>query len=521
MKNNYKYTLKENPDGSLQVLENNILKETIIPKYNLGLSKKLLHEFNNTLHNNKKIYERWQYKNFYIIPAIQEILFWEYFVILIRYEKFFKNYDLNQFKININDFNTGNIGFYKYYKLVYHNHSLIKKTLKFLLINLRSLFSFYKTILIYDDGYDGFRYKILKNNLQKIVKYSRIDLVINKNIIRQLLDFKSFSFGYINIFRLRTKTIENKNFNIFLKYDPNGFYKFLERVDIFSQDVIDSTKKFENLFKRKPPKIIFSYDQYNLILPILIACKINKIKFIAYQHGLLTHYHSGWLGFGIPKKFCNLKADQLLVWGEFWKKILETHSNIYHHSELKVATHLNKDMDVEDKNFKKECHFNKNDNFILYPYEFMPNINEVEEYLKILIKNNFKIIIKTRVKSKSDPASNFNLNVFSDYIIDNVTFVDELSPKLLNSVKVVIFTQSTYALEMMKEYKSLWYLDTSFEFLKDIVIDSLAHKIDKENINSVLSGKDHNYYQPKYNYATYKSLFNFKSQQKILKEIIS
>ena len=99
--------------------------------------------------------------------------------------------------------------------------------------------------------------------------------------------------------------------------------------------------------------------------------------------------------------------------------------------------------------------------------------------------------------------------------------MDELSPKLLNSVKVVIFTQSTYALEMMKEYKSLWYLDTSFEFLKDIVIDTLAHKIDKENINSVLSGKDHNYYQPKYNYATYKSLFNFKSQQKILKEIIS
>ena len=24
----------------------------------------------------------------------------------------------------------------------------------------------------------------------------------------------------------------------------------------------------------------------------------------------------------IPEKYCNLKADKLIVWGEFWKKII-------------------------------------------------------------------------------------------------------------------------------------------------------------------------------------------------------
>ena len=46
---------------------------------------------------------------------------------------------------------------------------------------------------------------------------------------------------------------------------------------------------------------------------------------------------------GIPEKYCNLKADKLIVWGEFWKNNL-LHNSEYLIKDIYVGRHLNKNM---------------------------------------------------------------------------------------------------------------------------------------------------------------------------------
>mgnify|MGYP007000233863 len=90
---------------------------------------------------------------------------------------------------------------------------------------------------------------------------------------------------------------------------------------------------------------------------------------IAYQHGPFSNFHSGWIGYGIDPQFCNLKADQIIVWGKYWKNFLSKISNKYSDSDILVGAHLNKIIDYHDSNYQITKEINKPLK-LLVPYEF-------------------------------------------------------------------------------------------------------------------------------------------------------
>ena len=97
-----------------------------------------------------------------------------------------------------------------------------------------------------------------------------------------------------------------------------------------------------------------------------------------------------------------MKADKLIVWGEFWKNNLLHNSNKYLIKDIYVGRHLNKNMimPLEHDPLK----FNKRKKIVnlLYPFEFMANQINVEKYFYKFINGQAKITVKVRNPSIND-----------------------------------------------------------------------------------------------------------------------
>ena len=89
------YLVKEKKDQSVEITSPENEVTNFYPDNNLEKSKELLSLFNNleTIEG-KKLYEYWVIDDFYILPALQEWLFWEVFVGKVSHKKtidFLKN----------------------------------------------------------------------------------------------------------------------------------------------------------------------------------------------------------------------------------------------------------------------------------------------------------------------------------------------------------------------------------------------------------------------------------------------
>lgn len=506
--------LIENIDGSVDVIKNKKIIDKILPEYNLEESLELLRDFNNVIIDNKKIYEKWKSEEYYILPALQEWIYWDYFVPIVKYRDLFKKYDLNRIDFKKSSFSYSNVGLAKYRRLVRKNPNIFLRIAKMIIIYILQIVHTSKDMLVFDDGLRGFRYSRIKKILPlHNVNYSRVHLLT-------LIDFfsifknKAFYYGYSFFFSKNIK-ISLKPFGSLALIDPWGFPKFLENLDIKCNSIINSVSYANKILKRNKIKVIYGYDQIEDILPLVIAAKKSSIKVITSQHGVLTKFQPGWLAPGIDKNFCNLKPDKLIVWGDFWKDNIIENSSKYLESDIFVGKHINKDMTLRkfEDNYQKDIIGKKNISLI-YPFEFMANKIVVNKFLKKFLDSGCKITVKLRVASKNDPAGGDmkrDILSFDKDIREKINFIYELSDEeIINLYDIVLCTQSTFAFEMMKFNKPIWYLDTDFHMIDCIANKNLAHRITLENASTIVEKRNinSNFYKPLYDDSQYKSVFN-------------
>ena len=245
---------------------------------------------------------------------------------------------------------------------------------------------------------------------------------------------------------------------------------------------------------------LICYDQIEAILALVIACKEKGIKVIGLQHGPITEYHSGWIGYNLPREVCNLKLDRLYTWGDYWKMILKQHSNKYFGRNVVVGAHLNKDMSKRAKypiNRTNQSVTRKDLN-ILVPYEFISNGLEISFFLEEFIKLGWKVFIKIRPPGDGDLEN--DKFAYSKTVRENAIFKYEFSEEELSLMDVAAGTQSVFFIEMIKYGVPLWYLKTSTSFLRATVKNGLAHEITKSTINKLKNPKNlKKYLTPLYN----------------------
>ena len=172
--------LFENIDGSIDIIDNDLIIDNILPNYDLDKSINLLKTFNNSIIGDKKLYEYWSVDNFYILPALQEWIFWDYFVPLVKYNKLFAKYDLNMIDLKNSSTIEGLIGLNKYKKIISKQPNILLRIVKKFLIYILQFLNPVNDILVFDDGIDGFRYKKIKDvfkNKIKLIPKLEIDLL--------------------------------------------------------------------------------------------------------------------------------------------------------------------------------------------------------------------------------------------------------------------------------------------------------------------------------------------------------
>jgi hypothetical protein len=513
------YHVAENKDQTIDVFHNKKFIKTFHPSFNLDESSRLLSQFNNLEDaNGNSLYMRWSYKGLYLIPAVQELLYWDYFVGLVAYKDLHDFLRDKKFKI-IKPSYYVNGRLKRMHNLLNGRTGLIKRvTYNFIAKILRKRFQHEHKIFLNDDGYEGFRFKSLKTNLEEIQAFHRVEILSFKNLKRLFFDRGTLALGKFSL-RINKAEISYKTSEDLKKYfSTKSLEDLINAIDNRCLDIISESMELEKIIDFKKSDLFLSYDQTETCNAFLLSSKLNSLKRVSYQHGPFSKYHSNWIGYGINSEFCNLKTDLLIVWGQYWKDFLSSISNKFSDKDIIVGAHLNKIIKYDDVNYQINKDIN-NPLKILVPYEFLANNLEISSYLEIFLKMKMKITIKLRPPGDGDIES--DLYSYSDDIREKAIFVYDLDDYQLKSFDAVICTQSIFSVEMMRFNTPIWYLDTSVPFLKNIADHGYAHFLTLKDIKAMKSQEDIcKYLKPKYNKDDYKEIFSDKNLKEQLIEII-
>ena len=502
-------TIIEDKNESVCVINENGDKKIFFPDFNLNKSKELLSKFNNIqTEDGRCISELWSHNDYYLFPALQEWLYWDYFVHIVKH-KDARNYikersctfeNLNYYRVS---------GLQRIYTLlnVHKRNTIIEKIIYNILSGIaRGLSDPNKTILV-DEGDSSFRYQNLKKVLKRNVKYSGV-LKINKNILTRW-DRKSLYTGHKMIFFIKNDfKFDYSKLKFLHDYiTESEFYRLIGAIDYRAQEVKEEAALLEKYIQKKDLDRIITYDQIEGNLALILASKKMGIKTYGYQHGVITKQHAGLLGFCSPREYCNLVPDKIIVWGEYWKEKLIKYSNKYNQSNILVGVNPKENL-YHKKDFKVTS--NKKIS-ILFPFEFLADNIKLSVYILKLIEKDFKVIIKLRPKgADGDGDMDSDFLAYNENIRKKVHFQYEISEQeIVENIDIIGCTHSTYAYEMMQYSKPIWYFETKLTFLEDIVSDKIAYLINDEVIDRI-SDKNFisNYLKPSYDRNRIKDVFN-------------
>tara|TARA_B110000003_G_scaffold255543_1_gene272407 strand:+ start:19807 stop:21363 length:1557 start_codon:yes stop_codon:yes gene_type:complete len=511
------YLVKENKDQTIDIYQNNKLIKKFYPSFNLHKSSKLLSEFNNLKDvNDNSLYTRWSHKGIYLIPAIQELLFWDYFVGLVAYKDLHDFLKDKKFKISVPSFYV-NGRLQRMQNLLYGRTNIIKRIIYNLIAwFLRKRFRQKHRIFLNDDGFDGFRFRDFKNSLGEIELFHRVENISFKNILRLFFDRSTFPMGKFSLKSSNINNIYKISDELSKYFSKSSFEDLINAIDSKCLDIISESLDLDKVLDFNKIELFLTYDQTETCNAMVLSSRLNSLKTIAFQHGPFSNFHSGWIGYGIDSQFCNLKADQIMVWGKYWKDFLSKISNKYSDSDIFIGAHINKTIDYDNYHTTKETNKPLK---LLVPYEFLANNIEISLYLEKFLDMNIKITIKLRPQGDGDIQS--DLYSYSKSIQANADFVYDIEDSELRTYDAVICTQSIFSVEMMRFNTPIWYLDTSVPFLKNIADHGYAHFLTLKDIKAMKSQEDIcKYLKPKYNKDDYKEIFSDKNLKEQLIEII-
>jgi len=482
-------------------------------------------EFNNiSTKDDVKIYECWQYKGYYLFPAIQELIFWEFFVGIVQYKEIRKKLEGRNFEIRNPDyFINGRLK--RINDFLYGKHRLWKKIIyNFFSFILRRFISFSSCVLVNDDGVNGFRYKIFKERLGSLTQFSRVERLTQRRVKDLFSEKNTLIFGSYHI--LKKKAPPNFDYESldtikdYIKEDE--FHRLIQAINDKYYDIVKEVKIFEKDQRIDNINFLLTYDQIENILPLVIALKLKNKKVFSFQHGPITKYHAGWNTNSIPISFCNLISDTLFVWGDYWERKLIEISSKYNVKNIVTGAHLNKKIDYKKFNeIKKTKKQNLGKLSILVPYEFLADNLEVSEYIEIFIDLGWSVDIKIRPIGAEGDIS-VDMKSYTKKVRDNVNYAYEIDESRLVEYDAVVCTQSVFAVEMMRFKVPIWYIRTSVSFLEDLIKDGLAHEITLDTVKSFQ--KDiHNvvpYLEAKYKISEFRDVFSDKSLTSVLQSIL-
>ncbi|RBQ23127.1 hypothetical protein ALNOE001_11460 [Candidatus Methanobinarius endosymbioticus] len=131
------------------------------------------------------------------------------------------------------------------------------------------------------------------------------------------------SYFYKKITNLKLKTCEKNKIDNLQRELNSQFNIEIDLLNIVKNHILDfkyQYKKYDSLFKKRKTKyvlVVVAYENQAL----LAAAHSNGIKVIELQHGTISKYHLGYNYPNIRDKYLEYFPDQILSFGEYWKKV--------------------------------------------------------------------------------------------------------------------------------------------------------------------------------------------------------
>lgn len=213
------------------------------------------------------------------------------------------------------------------------------------------------------------------------------------------------------------------------------------------------TKFFELVLRFSAVRLMVGVDDARHYHALIEACRRRGVKSVVLQHGAghYSQYHPGWLGSAVFGGKRYMRADVLVVWSEYWTRMLAEIHSVYPPSSI----HVGGAPTVATHSFAPKIE----KRVVLVPHETESNKVEVARYLVALAScPGAHLYFKVR----SDLSQSSQCAEYGDMSWKNIHVVRLVSD--IPRPDVVVGVYSTFLYDMIAVGIPVLRMETAMEY---------------------------------------------------------
>ncbi len=465
-----RYRVKEGNTGVLELVDEQGRTEIYQPDCDIDKARDLLYEFYECeTTTGTKVTDAFQKEDMDWFPTAVSFVHWQIFYQFVKYRPLVQSYfdgDM-QFKfessgrfLNLikaidtsNKQDTGSIR--ALFKKVYHG---------FIQIRNRIIVKKEGDIFFFRYGISDFRTAELLQSLRKRFQVTQVVNAPVKEIFKHFFDPQLY---------ILTAAKPGSEFTVTLPEGSAPIFKTaINSVKTVINGHLSGYNSHSRVMQKLHYQLFFGIDDTSIIYPLLYSAQDAGMKSLGIQHGIYTRLHEAYIMNGIERYRW---FDNVLVWGEYWKKIILRSSSMFEEGFHMLASHeTSYSYDILPKNGKVKT--------ILVPYEFLADSIKIGQYIRKFIDKGFEVYFKTR------PDERIEDQIHSYYLGDmreKLHIIDTIGPDVMSRIDVVAGTYSTMLFDLLPYGKPIWILDTPFHLMYEMVEDGFARLIKEEDMDRI------------------------------------
>lgn len=230
-------------------------------------------------------------------------------------------------------------------------------------------------------------------------------------------------------------------------------------------------------FRKCGARIFYGFDDVNTYLfPLLYAARSLGLFTLGHQHGAYVKRHAGYTLPGLPDRSF-VWFDRLLVWGPYWRDKMMRDAPVHPPEIWTVGSNKLKHVYTPSRGQTSD----PTPSNILIPYEFLADTAAIGKYIRRFVDCGYTVWFRPRPEGPVN--AQLDAYLLPEETQEKVQLVrGPLNDELLTKIDIVAGTMTTMIYELLPAGKIVWYLDTPYRHLQDLVEEGLAHHIYLEDI---------------------------------------
>ncbi|WKZ29198.1 MAG: hypothetical protein QY323_00545 [Patescibacteria group bacterium] len=238
---------------------------------------------------------------------------------------------------------------------------------------------------------------------------------------------------------------------------PEGERPFIRKLALQSMEAAlyapFKVRLYRWLLRRLKPCAVLGIDDTRYYHDLVAAARDLGIPFHAFQHGLYTVSHVGWLDDGYGSNAKKIRPDTLVVWSEYWKRELLRLGTYFSENDLLIGGSPKREKDINPPPPSPSGGFG-----VLVPYETGAPKHEVSVFLKAFLDDP---AITVFFKARPDMTHEAQLKEYGLETSPRLVIVEKDVESRLPDIHAVVGVCSTYLYDALAFRRPVVIIETS------------------------------------------------------------